>query len=314
MKVFISWSGDDSRRISDILAKWLRMVLQVVDPYVSTSIEKGQRWAADLAAALENSSVGVVVLTPGNTVSPWIHFESGALTKTVEQSRLLTLLCGLDPSDVRDPLAQFQATRFNKEDVFQMLRSLNSAAGERALPDAVLGETYEALWPLLQREVEPILDAMATNPPRAEPASSEGKINSILEELLLLSRQQSQLLSSPERLFPKELVAKSLLNTPSNALASLDLVKAALEVLLKKWEVVEAQIQKLRDSGEEPDDLEPLIKDLGTVIKKLSETNWVEVAELVKPLTGWLSAGEWDHSLRKPYWFRLHDRYKDKGD
>ena len=44
MKVFISWSGTRSKALANALHKWLPMVLQYVEPWVSDSdIDAGER-------------------------------------------------------------------------------------------------------------------------------------------------------------------------------------------------------------------------------------------------------------------------------
>ncbi len=44
MKVFISWSGNNSKKLGETLRDWLPAVLQVVKPYFTPSdTEKGTR-------------------------------------------------------------------------------------------------------------------------------------------------------------------------------------------------------------------------------------------------------------------------------
>ena len=45
MKIFISWSGEKSRRIALMLREWFPNVLNAVEPFVSSEdIAKGSRW------------------------------------------------------------------------------------------------------------------------------------------------------------------------------------------------------------------------------------------------------------------------------
>ena len=79
MKVFISWSGAKSKAVADALGEWLPQVLQSVVPFVSSdSIRAGGRWQAEVASALEETSVGIVCVTTDNQVEPWLNFEAGA--------------------------------------------------------------------------------------------------------------------------------------------------------------------------------------------------------------------------------------------
>lgn len=73
MKVFISWSGERSRAVAEALRNWLPHVIQGLQPWFSSNdIDKGVRWATDIAANLQESRVGIICLTPENLESPWI--------------------------------------------------------------------------------------------------------------------------------------------------------------------------------------------------------------------------------------------------
>ncbi|MBW2741606.1 MAG: toll/interleukin-1 receptor domain-containing protein [Deltaproteobacteria bacterium] len=89
MKIFISWSGELSHKIATILKEWLQDVIQSVDAYVSSKdIDKGSRWVTNIAGELENTDFGIVCLTSDNLEAPWILFESGALSKSIERSAI----------------------------------------------------------------------------------------------------------------------------------------------------------------------------------------------------------------------------------
>lgn len=60
MKVFISWSGERSRAVGDVLRRWFPSVLQAVRPYFSPDdVAKGTRWSAEIAKELEASRDGL---------------------------------------------------------------------------------------------------------------------------------------------------------------------------------------------------------------------------------------------------------------
>ena len=84
MKVFISWSGEKSHKIANILREWMPCVIQSIKPYVSSKdIDKGARWSTDIAKELEDSYFGIICVTKSNINAPWINFEAGALSKAV---------------------------------------------------------------------------------------------------------------------------------------------------------------------------------------------------------------------------------------
>ena len=111
MKVFISWSGDSSHKVAIVLRDWLPSVIQALEPYVSSDIDKGARWMADISGELENSSFGILCVTKDNIHAPWLNFEAGALSKFAKQDRAAPFLFGVDVSEIREgPLSQFQAS------------------------------------------------------------------------------------------------------------------------------------------------------------------------------------------------------------
>ena len=82
MKVFISWSGEFSRKAAESLSKWIQIIIQTVDVFYSPDdIEKGENWNNRLSEELEQSNFGIICLTPENIKAPWILFETGALSK-----------------------------------------------------------------------------------------------------------------------------------------------------------------------------------------------------------------------------------------
>lgn len=137
MKVFISWSGERSKAVAEALHDWLPNVIQTVRPWVSLAdIEKGTRWSTDIAAQLEECRIGLICLTPENLSAPWLLFEAGALSKTLEKTFVCPYLVNLQPADVRGPLSQFQMTTAEKEETRKLLHTINKALGEQALQAA----------------------------------------------------------------------------------------------------------------------------------------------------------------------------------
>ena len=187
-KVFISWSGDLSKRLAEALRRWLPCVLQNVEPYFTPEdIEKGTRWSSDITGELESSDIGVICLTKSNTTQPWILFEAGALSKRFEKSKVCTVLFDLEPTDVTGPLTIFQATRFEKADFKKLVKSINAAVKENKLDDAVLDDVFEKWWPDLEQKVQTILGDQTDDTPTD--ARSE---RDMLEELLELTRLQTR--------------------------------------------------------------------------------------------------------------------------
>lgn len=188
MKLFISWSGENSRKIAKELYEWFPMVLQSIEPYMSNEdIDKGNRWSTDLANELEESTAGIVILTPDNLASPWLHFEAGALSKIIDRTILAPVIFGLKPSEINHPLSLFQVTQFTSSDFLKLLKSINSVSPE-PLPENRLEKTHEALWGKLSEKIEPLVgDLKNTNP--VEYQNTDSNKNDALEKILTISRR-----------------------------------------------------------------------------------------------------------------------------
>jgi hypothetical protein len=92
MKVFLSHSGDRSKAMALALEDFVPKLVPAVEPWISTGIDKGARWAPEIAENLEASGVGIVCLTSDNLTEPWILFEAGALSKIRHERRVWTFL------------------------------------------------------------------------------------------------------------------------------------------------------------------------------------------------------------------------------
>jgi len=201
-KVFISWSGDLSQKVAETIRQWLPGVLQFVKPYFTPSdVEKGARWATDVLAELSSSQLGIICLTKDNLDKPWILFESGALAKSFEKSKVCTLLLDVEPADLTGPLTIFQATRFDQADFKKLVKSVNATGGDAKLDDVVLDEVFGMWWPKLEKQISSILgDSKAT------PKVVRRPERDILEEILELTRLSTRTRTGEPPL-PRELVA-----------------------------------------------------------------------------------------------------------
>ena len=129
MKLFITWSGAQSEVVAECLQEWIHNVIQTVEPWMSKEIARGARWNPEVTGVLEKSNFGIVVLTPENLTAPWVLFEAGALSK-IRDSHVATLLVDLKKGDVEYPLAQFQHTLATKEDVLELMKTINGSLKE----------------------------------------------------------------------------------------------------------------------------------------------------------------------------------------
>lgn len=235
MKVFVSWSGELSKQIAQILKIWLPRLIQSLDVFYSPDdIEKGDNWASKILQELSVCNYGIVCLTAENTNAPWIHFEAGALAKTLE-ARVSTLMININPSDIKGPLSRYQATRLQKDDFAQLIESINKAL-ESPLDNAVLLPLLDALWPTISAEFEKAVNGCTASVSKA--AQKESK-NDPLEEILQLLRKQNALLSNPEELLPAEYFEYLQNNVRLDARRSTSIVPIFFEYIENAMRMIE---------------------------------------------------------------------------
>ena len=117
ISVFLAWSGSVSQKMAGLLKDHLPLFVRNIDIFMSEDITKGKRWHAEIAEALGSTKFGILCLTPENLASEWIHFEAGALSKTIDDStHVCPLLLDVKKSELQEPLASFHATLFDKEE------------------------------------------------------------------------------------------------------------------------------------------------------------------------------------------------------
>lgn len=170
MKVLISWSGRRSKYVANFFYGWVANVNQLVEPWLSEEMPKGVRWSPEIAKTLDETRFGVFCVTPENQSEPWLNFEAGALSKTVqEKTYVCPYLIDLKPTDVVGPLKEFQLTKPDEEDTFKLMRSMNQALGDRALSEDKIKASFSKWWPDLERALKKIPPSEKAVPKTRDP-------------------------------------------------------------------------------------------------------------------------------------------------
>lgn len=199
MKVFISWSGTTSHRVGLVFREWLPSVIQSLEPYVSSEdIDKGARWSTDIAKELEDSTFGILCVTKDNLHAPWLSFEAGALSKTMDKSFVTPFLFDIKRAEVNGPILQFQSTIFDKEDVKKLLNTLNKACGETRISQGMLDKAFDVWYPTLETELNKLKDIESEIETQTVDVVPDTQGSSIIEEILELSRDNQKLLRNPD--------------------------------------------------------------------------------------------------------------------
>lgn len=165
MNIFLSWSGEQSKKVAETLKIWLPSVIQSLKPfYSSTDIQKGKRWDNELSKTLNETEFGIIILTEENRTAPWIMFEAGALAKNIETGRVCTFLFDIKDTDVVGPLSSFQNTKLTKKDILKLLEDINETLGANKISKEVLNRVFEKMWPDLEGELKKILESKKDKP------------------------------------------------------------------------------------------------------------------------------------------------------
>lgn len=155
-------------------------------PFVSSEdINKGQRWNSVIAEALQQCDFGVVCVTPENLLEPWLHFEAGAMTRGVSASHVAPLLINVTSTDLTGPLSQFQAAEVRPEEMFKVVKSINSCVTPSPLDEDVLRRVFDKWWPDLESDLESL---NSTYLPSGRPARTDREL---LEEILEYARRSN---------------------------------------------------------------------------------------------------------------------------
>jgi hypothetical protein len=203
-KIFISWSGDRGHEVARALHWWLPHVISNIDPIISEhNIEKGTLWRSKLADQLKDTKFGLICLTPENQNTPWILFESGALSK--DKNPLWTFLLGFeDPSEVESPpLADINHTMgSSKDDVKKLIININKEFNEELLSEKIVIDQFDMWWPKLNET----LISIKIPTVKQEKRSSDSMIEEILSIVRSISRNSEKYSTEVTRLELSELI------------------------------------------------------------------------------------------------------------
>ena len=192
MNIFISWSGQLSKQIGEVFKDWMPTVIQCIKPYFTPSdIEKGAKWENEISKKLSECNVGIIILTKENLKSQWIMFEAGALSNKLDKSKVCPILIGLDNPDLTGPLSTFQTTKFNQDDIKQLMSNINNQCGDIKLSEKVFSEVFKVFWPQLEDKINSLV-AKNSETSKDSEKSVKRPDREILEEILELTRLNSR--------------------------------------------------------------------------------------------------------------------------
>ncbi|MEU0697779.1 TIR domain-containing protein [Streptomyces niveus] len=282
IKVFLSWSGERSKKTAEALRSWLPDVLQYVNPWLSSlDISAGRRGVREITDELSETNFGIICITQDNQNSRWLNFEAGALAKQVEGGYAVPFLIGMRTTDLVSPLSQFQAIiGDSKDDVHKLLFDINEASGDLAIPRERLERAFQRSWPEFESGITAILarDNLSNTMERSEA--------DMTEEILLIARQLDHRMAEIERY---SLRADGAPGRPSREIRRISeekfiassFAKIGWDAVRSSWEGESVVIVGRGSGGSSKsisrDFVERLAKSLGREVVVLGETGKVIV-------------------------------------
>jgi hypothetical protein len=193
LKIFISWSGNESQFVASRLRTLLKRICAGAEPWTSKDdLSAGALWPSVLMEQLQSTHFGIICVNRNNLNSAWLHFEAGALAKSMDSSAVFPYLIDVPPSALSGPLTLFQGVSANKSGTFNLVSALNRILNDKqeaSQADEDLQALFDLLWPAYERELMESLKV----PIDAGPERSNTEI---LGELLTTTREHSRLLAS----------------------------------------------------------------------------------------------------------------------
>ena len=155
-----------------------------------------------MAEEIEKSRYGIICVTKENVGKPWINFEAGALSRSIEKSTVLPFSSAVSPflfdlksSDLEGPLTQFQYVVNERGDILKLIASINSKVEDKQLAPDKLQKAFDRCWPDLESKLTKVSNEGLLS---TEPRAPARKPDEILTELLELVRSQQRLMMSKE--------------------------------------------------------------------------------------------------------------------
>lgn len=205
MQLFISWSGQPSRSYALAFREWIGDVFQSVQPFMSeVDIDAGEPWLSAIQDRLSESDFGVAFVTANNVSSQWMHYEAGAIAKTVGRSRLIPVLCDLDHVSLPSPMNLFQAKRLDRNGLFDVCKAVNIALGQTSLKPEVFNKAFNQWWPALELVIQNINPEISSEKPELQDpvriavdrlSERVGNLARANEQLALMTKQMLELLA-----------------------------------------------------------------------------------------------------------------------
>lgn len=123
MKVFITWSGDQTRDLGLAVKEFLETAFAGhVETFLSDSdVAPGERFLSSINSELDAADLGLLLVTRANQHAPWLLFEAGASAGKTARGSVIPVLIDIERAELDAPLNQFQNVIDTSRDSFSRL-------------------------------------------------------------------------------------------------------------------------------------------------------------------------------------------------
>ncbi len=127
------------------------------------------------------------MVTKTNYIAPWITYEAGALSKTV-QSRVIPVLCKMNILDIANtPLSQFSCALVSKDEFSAVAAAINAKC-QKPIEENRIQRTFEKWWPEFETEYKQIAFHKEEHAGKPKDGKNEtqrlDKIENVLEDVV----------------------------------------------------------------------------------------------------------------------------------
>jgi len=178
INVFISQSGELSRKIAKIFSDWIKDLIKDVNVFVSSDdIKDGSEWFQNILNELREANFAISILTEENHKKPWINYEYGVLSETLRdkkenKKKVIPILFDLTPDDlIKDPISQYQCIKWiERKKIIKIFSDINKLNKENEINADVFMKKNEAAYTKYARRINFLINRKKKNNAELESA------------------------------------------------------------------------------------------------------------------------------------------------
>lgn len=157
-KIFISWSGKNSKKIAIELKEVLEKKIfasKTLECFVSTvDIASGDDWWNKIQKELKQCKQGILCITKENIKAPWIYFEAGAMIARDVPTIPILFNCNIKSLEGSPIIGKQSVDFYDQSQFLQMIYDINKSMDllpiQKTQLDAIAKDAYSELKTVLQ--------------------------------------------------------------------------------------------------------------------------------------------------------------------